>query len=639
MKRLFSLWISVLLSVAASLHAQEPGYSFECYDVSMTVHEDGSYGVTETIDADFSIESRGIFRMLPTWVWVQRDVSASQDGSATRMMHYQVDIEDVRVSEQWTEMEDYSDSLFAMRIGSPDVWLFGPHRYVIEYTLRPYADRVEQSDLLFYSLLGEGWDCFVCRFHFSVHFDKALTADELAHLQIFAGSLGSRDDRRADILTHCEATHIEGEWHDIQPRSALTLRIPLREGYFVEPLQPSRTIHIAWCFLAAALLLLAYVLVKEITHNDHVTKIISFYPPKDCSSADIGTLIDTRVDDRDILSLIPWFAEQGYITIDNTQKAPVLHKSKDLDDDAPKYLKILFKAMFAKSDTFDTQKADADFGTAWMKCRSSLQGKFRGKLNTYDWKVLFVLLLSILSVAAFNGCAYIGPESPVLGVLSAFAFAFMTLLRLAVGEGSISRMSKFIFILIALMGYVLIGTLLYIFFFIGNDTSYLPLNLIVTANALLALATFLASQLTFMTAYRKERIGTILGLHEFISTAEKSQLEHLQADDETYFYRVLPYAVAFGMATTWAKKFDGIMVKPADWYRGNDDTLTTYSLANMSTRSRMTTAFRDSQMEAMARQAAAQSSHGASSGSAGHFGGGGGGFAGGGFGGGGGGRW
>lgn len=80
------------------------------------------------------------------------------------------------------------------------------------------------------------------------------------------------------------------------------------------------------------------------------------------------------------------------------------------------------------------------------------------------------------------------------------------------------------------------------------------------------LAVELCGRFKLNTAYRIDMMGRLLGFKEFIETAEKENLERLQMEDATYFYRVLPYAMVFGLANTWARKFRTITVEKPDWY-------------------------------------------------------------------------
>lgn len=67
--------------------------------------------------------------------------------------------------------------------------------------------------------------------------------------------------------------------------------------------------------------------------------------------------------------------------------------------------------------------------------------------------------------------------------------------------------------------------------------------------------------------------GKVLGLRLYMNTAEKARLEMFNPPEETprLFERLLPYALALGVADTWADRFEKILsasqYQPA-WYDG-----------------------------------------------------------------------
>lgn len=638
MKKAFILLLTMLM-VLPALAQTDPGYYISNYNVDMVVHEDYRFSITETIEVDFLEESHGIFRMIPNWVWVNRDISEKQDGSETKLMHYKVDISKMKTSEEWTEMSEFGDSLLAMRFGVEDRTFTGPHTYTLSYEYKPYGDRVTQSDLFFYSVLGAGWDCMVKVFMFNIHFDKPLSDTEFDNIEAFVGSLGNKDNVAKEIILRSTKTDLAGGAKNIPPRSAVTIRIPLHEGYYKEGLHPKLDIQLAWALAIISILLSLYLIYIELFGGEKITKVLSFYPPDDCSSADVGTLIDTSVDDQDMISLIPWFASKGYLTIDNTSGHPVLEKVMDLPDNAPKYQKKLFNGFFpGDKKTFDTEHAGAGFGNSWLNAMDEAKKAYSGKLNKLNTGKALILFIAVMALSfatyfATNTCdayltggittvSYLGIAFIVHGLLSGkkgCANYFMAI----VGVGFLAMMQFAMFM----------GELN------GEDGSYIQTDIILLANMFMLAACLLAFRLVVMTSHRRERIGQILGLHDFIDTAEKQQLQQLMDQDEQYFYNVLPYAVAFGMVKNWTKKFEGLTVPPADWYRGNDNNMM-QGFVNMTPQHLMTKSMRSSIKTEVSKRAEAAAARSSSSSSSSHsYGGGGGGFSGGGFGGGGGGRW
>lgn len=70
------------------------------------------------------------------------------------------------------------------------------------------------------------------------------------------------------------------------------------------------------------------------------------------------------------------------------------------------------------------------------------------------------------------------------------------------------------------------------------------------------------------TEYKAEAVGKLLGLKEFIRVAEAPRLQMLMDQNPQYYYDILPYAMVFGLADKWAKRFEGLSVPPPNWYGG-----------------------------------------------------------------------
>ena len=125
------------------------------------------------------------------------------------------------------------------------------------------------------------------------------------------------------------------------------------------------------------------------------------------------------------------------------------------------------------------------------------------------------------------------------------------------------------------------------------------------------------------TDYNLEVTGKLLGLRDFIKTAEMPRLEVLLKDNPGYYFDVFPYAVVFGLADKWAKQFTEIKMPQPEWYSGSAFTYAAFA----SSYSRGTGKIQDS---VSASRSAARSAGSGSSGGHGGFSGGGGGGGGGG---------
>ena len=123
---------------------------------------------------------------------------------------------------------------------------------------------------------------------------------------------------------------------------------------------------------------------------------------------------------------------------------------------------------------------------------------------------------------------------------------------------------------------------------------------------------------------------TILGLEEFINTAEKDRIKW--QEKENIFMKLLPYAMAFRIADKWSKAFEGLNKTPS-WFESTDpnfaNNFNTYYFVNRLT------SMSTSMATTMQTAPRSSGSGGSWSGGSGFSGG----FSGGGFGGGGGGSW
>ena len=61
-------------------------------------------------------------------------------------------------------------------------------------------------------------------------------------------------------------------------------------------------------------------------------------------------------------------------------------------------------------------------------------------------------------------------------------------------------------------------------------------------------------------------MGYLIGLRDFIETAELERMQMLADDNPNWFYHIMPYAYVFGLSDVWMKKFEQIAVPAPDWY-------------------------------------------------------------------------
>ena len=246
---------------------------------------------------------------------------------------------------------------------------------------------------------------------------------------------------------------------------------------------------------------------------------VMYEPPKfdnrPLTPAEVGTLIDEKLDPRDITSSIVGLAVKGYIKIEETKKEGWIFDKKDY------YLKKV-------------KDPDADLSPFEMELMKSLIPGYLPGILVSDLKNKFYTNLDVLKKILYG-----------------------ELVRKGYFVGNPEKVRK---------SYGVIGILIMVFggFALALLTPYSVgrsiLASILTGVPVLAFARFMPAK----TRSGASAYMDILGFQEFMNRAEKDRLERMGEKD--LFSKFLPYAIALNVAENWAKSFEGIYQEPPDWY-------------------------------------------------------------------------
>lgn len=543
------------------------GYYYTIQIIELQVHYNRTIDVVEHLRANFLEPSHGLFRTLPKRFWTKRDVSEAQDGSDEEMRYNAVEIDSLRVSEEFQPND--LDTLLDIRIGSADVWVNGLHDYKLSYRLTiPNDDRVDASDLFFHSIVGSGMSGATDTVYFKVVFDDEIPAASLDSLKVFCGPEGDERNRADELLFVKDSKTLKGRYYGLMPGEAITIFLPLPNGFFQAGKIPFWS-TLAWIAAAITLLLVLYLLYNEIKGDQSVTKVVTFKPSKGITSADIGSLVDGSVDDIDLLSIIPWLAAEGYINMTQENGKTVITKNpRELPSDTPDYIRSLHEGFFLKSEKFYVDRPSSAFGVRWNKAKRQLETKYKSKLVDTSFIVeLFLLTLFFSLTCCF---ASVPPEGYLAGAVVHFCL-IMEYIFYSSWKSIIKRISfkngcgagcTSIGVIILLIFVIPMGLMMFLAGVTMNKDYYIPESILLGLGTATAGIVLFQYRLDRLSPTRRQYMGEILGLKEFILTAEKDRLEMLLKEDERYFYRILPYAMVFGLVDQWAAKFNGLTVVP-----------------------------------------------------------------------------
>ncbi|MCQ2547513.1 MAG: DUF2207 domain-containing protein [Clostridia bacterium] len=617
--RFVSLFISIvfvftsLLLLTSGKAFAAGGYDTNKFNVDVHVNRDNSYDITETIEVNFIEPRHGIYRYVPE--------------KANRVEVVDVTDED---GNYYTVEEEHSDGNFVMKIGDEDITVSGQRTYIIKYRLICYDDKDATMDKFSLNLLPLDWESAIASARVNVTFPGITN---LENLLVYSGPLGSKANTDKIVIT--KATNGEAFSFNVQKLKqghGVTVSTALPEGYWEGEASMDWIVWLA-IILAAAVLIFAFAAWVIFGRDAKAEVTVEFYPPRNLSPGEIGYLIDGIVDNEDILALIPYLANKGYMSIHQFEdKSYLFKKEKEISSKEPLYVRNFYSALFATGDEVRPDDLDEYFGQDFENVKLDLKDEFKhhdvyslpSKICQFVFQVAIGLPIAAFVVAYFflHFETFLAPFAIVPAVIAIVGSiiignTFNKKYNHTLGHNVAMLVIGIVALLAALIP-ALLG--------ISSMENYGPFSTL-ALRIILTVSTLGTSFFAcFMLARNEESARTlaeILGFKHFIKTAELEKLQALVDEDPEYFYGIIPYAYIFGLEDKWIKNFKKIPMEAPRWFYGCDPW-------DMYFIGRMFDDYGRDINNAVASYASSELSGAAS---------GGGGFSGGGFGGGGGGSW
>ncbi len=560
-------------TVAFGSAAAQGDWYIDNFDVRAEILADGGLTVTETITAVFNVPKHGIYRTIP----IHYNVAFHQYSLRFRL----VSVTDAAGTDRQTKVsrDGFSQRI---RIGSPDFRVQGREVYQITYQVYRAILHEQDRTVLRWNATGNEWGVPINSSKVTVMLPTTL-GDQLVAYDAWTGVYGAAgkeftshraDDRSIEFMTDT-----------LQPREGITIEVSLPESIVAEVGLLRRLGWILMDNLVYGVFLLVlggcltYWLKRGRDLPGRGTVVVQYEPPDDLGPAEVGTVVDETVHMHDISAAIVDLAVRGYIEIEDVSTKKLLvftdqdyrFRRKKEPTDLREHERLLFKGIFEGADSQKLSELKFEFHETVSDVKSEIyrsltkRGYFDG--NPTHIRQAFPAVAILIAVILFVGVAFLQMWT--------------------------------------------IGT-----------TYIAP----IVIAGVLSLVTILLFSRIIPRKTRKGRLAWegIKGLEEYIQRAERRELQ--AQERRGVFERLLPYAIALGLADRWATAFEGIYREPPNWYRGRyDDGFSTVYFVHSLNHS----------VTAMNASLPAQPR--SSGGSSGGFSGGG--FSGGGFGGGGGGSW
>jgi uncharacterized membrane protein len=534
------------LSIAPA-HAQDntdyTDWDIEKFNANIQINKDSTIDVSEQIEVNFSGEHHGIYRDIP--------VRYTDDKGNKSEIPIQVEsVTNPATGGNWQySVNNYGDYI-EIKIGDPNAMLTGTQDYDITYKAQEALGNYSDHDELYWNVTGTQWGVPIKQASATVTLPQSVDKSKL-QVTCYTGAQGSTDQNctssAGDGSFQFATTSADGE-AALQAEEGLTIVAGYPKG-IIQPSPPSAAQIWAsapwyekiYLFLVENWGLLIPVAVgilmgwlwytKGRDPRTGKTAIMPIYTaPDNLRPTEIGTIVDESVDIRDITSAIIDLAVRGYIKIVET-------KSKALFFNVTTYTFNLLKPDYANDkniQSFEKKILDAVFGGSTTRNLNDLNNTF--------YKNIPGIKKDVYDTLVTKGYFPTNPEN----VRNTY-----------MGIG----------------GFILFG----MFFLIAPLLSVLSWSLIVGIGLSGLIIMIVGRFMSAKTLKGAECRWQILGLEEFIKTAEADRLKF--QEKENIFEKLLPYAMALNIADKWTKAFDGIYRTPPSWYSSNDP----YFMTNFST--------------------------------------------------------
>lgn len=366
MRHFFLLLTAFLFLFPQGVFAEQ----IDSFYSDITIHKDGSVGVTETIQYDFGIDERhGIFRIIPL-------IKINQDGKKFRMT-----IEPELVKSEsgvvYTSDVTTEDGALQIKIGDADKTITGKHTYILPYNVFGALTYFSDHDELYWNVTGNDWRVPIQSAKAVVVMPEAFEAEQL-QLRCYTGYEGSIVEdctigEDAGVVTSTAAL-AAGEGLTIVvgfPKHSVAILEPTPVVDFFDTLLGKLTLigillaAMGWYVALPVWIIFSWW--KKGRDPKVPTGIArAWFSPatginnRPLTPGETGTLLDERADFQDITATIVDLARREYLHIIEKKKNDFqLKKMKKFaaDSELLPFEQTLLSGIFKTNDTYDVKGA------------------------------------------------------------------------------------------------------------------------------------------------------------------------------------------------------------------------------------------------------------------------------------------
>ncbi len=356
----------------------------ENFHSQITVNQDTSLTIIETINYATDLEKHGIFRYIPL-------MYQQETGNFSRR------ISQITVTDPNNQPIPFTRSVenrnLVLKIGDPDSTFTGKKTYIIRYRVDDALNQFASHDELFWDITGEGWQIPIQKTKASITSDYASVQDS----KCFGGPSGSNDGICTVFHTHNQAQVEYASPISYNDNLTIALKFTkpndLQFPSSTEKLIKFLTDNWSLILLPFPFLIMCFVWNKygrdwqfispnvfntdpaapihKKPLNDYFRVPFVYEPLTEITPGEAGAIVDEKVDNQDVIAEIIDLARKKYLKLEaNTKKGffsnsndYTFTKLKDNTNELPASQTRLMQDIFKSGDSVTLSSLKGKFYT------------------------------------------------------------------------------------------------------------------------------------------------------------------------------------------------------------------------------------------------------------------------------------
>ena len=545
-------------------------YVIDNYDVNIIVNENNTFDITETITVTYNKPNTKFIIKIPSNYKLKKD-----DGN---FIYKRIKVSNLRISSPYSNgISSYGNDKYTTHT----ITNINPNEtkvYQIDYTYNIGKDNFKNKDKIYLSINQGKWQD-INNLTFNIQMPKDFEQNKIKF------ELGNKSLKKTEITYQVNNNNnISGNLNIKLPKEKdLVFTCDLKEGYFKNANSLIENKDYVLYIVPFICLIIALIIWFFFTDRKTFITKKTFYPPKDVNNLEASFIYNGSATMADVILLLLYLANQGYIKIAEKKEKSILIKQTDYRiiktkqyDGNNIYERLFLEELFKHNPKEITitsiyNRLDEIISKILQKINNEENNRKRNKKNNLNLlKIRKILIIITYFVITLIPLLNIDPILVI--IIVSFQILSIKIIKKTFYTKTV-KILKLITSLGILFVFNVFSFILFIPIVLADKIYFLGyiLGLIYIITMLV-----LSKSKSKKTIFENNVVINLQELKNFIKKPNRKELETLVRQNQNYFYIILPYAYCLGLSQKWKEEFQNIPINNPTWYIGEENFTTEY---------------------------------------------------------------